>query len=233
MPRVPTAWISASSLPCVTQISGAPTSSTVRFSSSQSAWSEMTSGSSTPRARARCRTRIQPRGDAPTTGSASRRAQRSAIADGGASTMAPASSAFFATVAARRSPSSTPSSRIGEAERHVRAVQIDRPVPAGLAQQRDHALAFAERVAAHDMRAPGEQRHAVEQPGDLVLGLADGGTPAARTSPRSRTRRRGSARTARRSGPGSACSRRSPPPGCRGIRARPARCRARGRRDAA
>ena len=37
MPRAAAAWINASSRPCVTQISGAPTSSMVRSSSSQSA----------------------------------------------------------------------------------------------------------------------------------------------------------------------------------------------------
>ena len=77
------------------------------FSSAQSAWSLITSGSSTPRERARWRTRIQPEARH-TTGSASRRAQRSAMAPGGAITMAPASSALFATVAGRSSPSGTP-----------------------------------------------------------------------------------------------------------------------------
>src|SRR5216683_3896637 len=74
------AWrTTASSLPCVTQTSGAATSSKVASSSSQSAWSEMTSGSSTPLALARCLTRIQP--DAiDTTGSGRRRDQRSATA---------------------------------------------------------------------------------------------------------------------------------------------------------
>ncbi len=119
-----------------------------------------------PRCRARWRTRIQP--DARhVTGSASRRAQRSAIADGGASTMAPASSAFAATVAGRRSPSGTPSAR-RRAQRQQRAVQVDRPVPAGLAQQRDQPLALAQRVAADDVGALREQRHAVQQPADLA-----------------------------------------------------------------
>jgi hypothetical protein len=40
---------SASSRPCVTQTSDAPVSSIVSISSSQSEWSEMMSGSSTPR----------------------------------------------------------------------------------------------------------------------------------------------------------------------------------------
>ncbi len=59
---------------------------------------------------------------------------------------------------------------IGAAQRHLRAVQVDRAVPAGLAQQRDHPLALAERVGADDVRALREQRHAVQQLLDLVRG---------------------------------------------------------------
>ena len=87
---------------CVTQISGAPTSSTVAFSSSQSLWSEITSGNSTPRLFARWRTRIQP--DArhdhrvfqparPTVGNGTGWGQHD---------LAPTSAAFAATVAGRR-----------------------------------------------------------------------------------------------------------------------------------
>ena len=68
----------------------------------------MTSGSSTPPCRARWRTRIQPEAAA-TTGSGRRRDQRSAMAEGGASTICPASSAFAASVAGSSGPSGTPS----------------------------------------------------------------------------------------------------------------------------
>src|SRR5690606_17987943 len=46
MPREPAAWTMASSAPWVIHTSGAATSSMVALSSSQSAWSEMMSGSS-------------------------------------------------------------------------------------------------------------------------------------------------------------------------------------------
>jgi hypothetical protein len=101
-------WMRASSLPWVIQISGAPTSSMVRLRSSQSAWSEMTSGSSTPPCFARWRTRIQPLA-MQVTGSARRRAQRSAMAEGGARTMRPTRSCLAASwVAGRRSPRGMP-----------------------------------------------------------------------------------------------------------------------------
>ena len=48
-------------------------------------------------------------------------------------------------------------------------MQPDRPVPARLAQQRDQPLALAQRVAADDMRPLGKQRHAGQQPADLLL----------------------------------------------------------------
>ena len=51
---------------------GAPVAAMVAVSPSQSAWSEITSGSSTPRWRARARTRIQPDANA-VTGSGKRR----------------------------------------------------------------------------------------------------------------------------------------------------------------
>ena len=81
-------------------------------SSSQSEWSEMMSGSSTPPCLARWRMRIQP--DAKQEiGSGKRRAQRSAKAEGGPTTMAPAKSPFLppSTVAGCRSPRSMPWSR--------------------------------------------------------------------------------------------------------------------------
>ena len=48
----------------------------------------------------------------------------------------------------------------------------------------DQPLAFAQRVAADDMRALGEQRQALQQLGDLLPPAADGGRPAGRRSPR-------------------------------------------------
>ena len=110
MPRLAASWIRASSRPWVTQTSGAATSSRVAFSSSQSLWSLMTSGSSTPLLRARWRTCIQPEA-LQTTGSAMRRAQGPVMAPGGAITMAPRSrslSALDLAVAGRRSPSLMP-----------------------------------------------------------------------------------------------------------------------------
>ena len=53
-----------------------------------------------------------------------------------------------------------------------RAVQIDRRVVAGLAQQRDHALRLAERIGADEMRALGKQRDRAQQLGDLAVGIA-------------------------------------------------------------
>ena len=156
-------WISASSRPCVTQTSGAPTSSTVAFSSSQSAWSEITSGNSTPRDLARWRTRIQPEASA-TTGSASRRAQRSvtAPAERARSRRSARRGRRRSRDGARRAP--RPAARRRAQSGGQRAVQIDRPVPSGLAQQGDQPLALPERVAADDMGALGEQRDARQQP---------------------------------------------------------------------
>ena len=62
----------------------------------------MTSGSSTPRWRARARTRIQPEAKA-VTGSVSRRVQRSCSADGGQSTISPGS-LFGASLTSASSP---------------------------------------------------------------------------------------------------------------------------------
>ena len=100
------AWISGASQPWVTQTSCAPVSSRVRFNSSQSAWSEMISGSSAPLARARARTRIQPEA-ATMTGATGPGTDD----PGGASTIAPARPIAARSVAAatgRRSPSATP-----------------------------------------------------------------------------------------------------------------------------
>ncbi len=65
-----------------------------------------------------------------------------------------------------------------------RAVQENRSLPAGLAQQRDHPLAFAERIAADDMGPVGEQFPAGEQPGDFLVGRRMVEHRQARTSPR-------------------------------------------------
>ena len=53
-----------------------------------------------------------------------------------------------------------------------RAVQIDRRVVAGLAQQRDHALRLAERIGADQMRALRKQRHRRQQLLHLVRRIA-------------------------------------------------------------
>ena len=65
-----------------------------------------------------------------------------------------------------------------------RAVQIDRLVVAGLADQRDHALRLAERIGADQMRALGKHRDGMQELGDLARRHRRGGTPAGRTSPR-------------------------------------------------
>ena len=87
----------------------APASVMVWRSSFQSAWSEITSGSSTPDCRARCLTLIQPEATA-STGSGNRRDQRSLMADGGAMTTCPASSALGTSSDGRNSPSAMPRS---------------------------------------------------------------------------------------------------------------------------
>ena len=76
-------------------------------SSDQSAWSEMISGSSAPRWRARARTPIQPEAIAG-IGSVKRRDQRSAIAEGGQSTIAPLKVSRIASDTSAMSPRSTP-----------------------------------------------------------------------------------------------------------------------------
>ena len=228
MPRLASAWIRASSRPCVTQTSGAPTSSTVRFSSGQSAWSLITSGSSTPRSRARWRTRIQPDATA-TTGSARRRAQRSATAEGGASTIAPRSAALSATVAGRSSPSGTPSSSYRRHSPSERAVEVDRPVPPRFPQQRDHPLALAERVAADDVGPLREQLHRAQQPRDLAGGRRVAEDRQAEGRFRHEHVAGHAARRARRWDRASACSRPTPRPGFPAIPGTPAPSRARAR----
>ncbi len=79
----------------------------VAQSSSQSAWSEITSGNSTPRWRARARTRIQPEAKA-VTGSANLRAQRSLSAEGGQITISPANSPGPARDLLAADPGQTP-----------------------------------------------------------------------------------------------------------------------------
>ena len=53
-----------------------------------------------------------------------------------------------------------------------RAVQIDRLVVAGLADERDDALRLAERIGADEMRPLGKQRDRMQQLGDLAVGIA-------------------------------------------------------------
>src|SRR5258706_15023348 len=72
----------ASSRPWVIQTSAGLSSASVAVSSSQSAWSEMISGSSTARWRARGRTRIQPGAEAG-NGAGGRRGQRAGRGGGG------------------------------------------------------------------------------------------------------------------------------------------------------
>jgi hypothetical protein len=47
-------------------------------------------------------------------------------------------------------------------------MQIDRRIPAGITQERDHPLRFAQRVTADDMRALGKRRDRAQQPSHLV-----------------------------------------------------------------
>jgi hypothetical protein len=47
-------------------------------------------------------------------------------------------------------------------------VQIDGPIPAGLAQECDDPLALAERVDADEVAALGEEAQRMQQPVDLV-----------------------------------------------------------------
>ena len=49
-------------------------------------------------------------------------------------------------------------------------MQIDRRVPAGIAQQRDHPLRLAQRIASHQMAALGLVGHRFQQPGDFRFG---------------------------------------------------------------
>ncbi|GJE41460.1 hypothetical protein AEGHOMDF_0626 [Methylobacterium soli] len=51
------------------------------------------------------------------------------------------------------------------------AVQVDRPVVAGLPQQRHDALRLAERVGADDVGALGKQGHGGQELGDLLAGI--------------------------------------------------------------
>ena len=54
-------------------------------------------------------------------------------------------------------------------ERFHRAMQIDRPLVSGRADQRDHALRLAERIGADEMRALGKQRDRMQELVDLVV----------------------------------------------------------------
>ena len=162
--------ISASSRPWVIHTSFGATSRIVWVSSSQSAWSEMTSGSSTLRCRARWRIRIQPDAIA-VTGSGSRRDQRSLSAPGGQMMILPCE---LVLGRAGRRPQL--------AERHAqllvepaqplhRAVIVDRLVMPARAQLDDHPLRLAQRIGADQHAALRLGVEPVEQPVDLAAGV--------------------------------------------------------------
>ena len=148
----------------------------VAVSSVQSQWSEMTSGSSTPRWRARARTCIQPEAKA-TSGSAKRRTQVAAKAEGGPSTTVPAKSRRGAAGDGGVGELAEGDAAAGVivAEPAQRAVEVDRRVVAGVAQQADHPLRLAERVDADEVGALGELRRARRAAADLVerVGVAE------------------------------------------------------------
>ena len=129
----------------------------------------MISGSSTPPCLARWRMRIQP--DAKQEiGSGKRRAQRSAKADGGPTTIAPAKSRFRAALDGRRPEVAEIDALrlVIFAELRQRAVDVDRLAVAGVADQPDDALRLAERIGADEMRALRELLGRFDELGDLV-----------------------------------------------------------------
>ncbi len=133
-----------------------------------------------PPCRARARTRIHPEAKA-VTGSGNRRVQISDVADGGASVMVPASAGLL-HAPGRPELAEGDAAALDNSPVIVfhRAVQIDRRVIAGRAQQRDHALRLAERIGADQMRALGKQRHGRQQLLHLIGGIAVRETPAGR-----------------------------------------------------
>ena len=134
---------------------------------------------------ARARAHAHPaRGESRAPDRESAATRRSCSADGGQSAMAPASSALLAPRTSSQLAEIDAALCVVARDLLHRAVQIDRLVVAGLAEQRDDALRLAERIGADEMRALGKQRDRVQQLGDLAVGVADGGTPAGRTSPR-------------------------------------------------
>ena len=160
-------WTRASSWPWVTQTSPAPVSRIVRQRSSQSEWSEITRGSSTPFCRARARTRIQPEAKHE-TGSGKRRDQRSWSEEGGQTTMAPAKLPALGGRDLRRVARGDALAFVEFGQALHRAMEIDRLVVALLADQRHDPLRLAERIGADDMGALGKERDRVEQLADLV-----------------------------------------------------------------
>ena len=135
----------------------------------------MTSGNSTWRCRARARTRIQPEANTG-NGSAKRRDQRSAMATGGAITIAPAKSCCHSSsVAGASGPRSTPMRFIQRVQLCQRAMHVNRPVVTRLAQQTDKPLRLAERIGADQMRALGKLRDRFQKLCDLarVIGMAE------------------------------------------------------------
>ena len=125
----------------------------------------MISGSSTPPCLARWRMRIQPEAKQ-ATGSGKRRAQRSAKAEGGPTTIAPAKSCLRAGLDRRRLEVAEIDALalVVVAELRQRAVDVDRLVVAGVAHQPDDALRLAERIGADQMRALGKLLDRFQQP---------------------------------------------------------------------
>ena len=106
------------------------------------------------------------------TGSGKRRAQTSFSAEGGQSVIVPASSALLAPRTGAQFAERDAALDVIVRDLLHRAVQIDRRVVAGLAQQRDHALRLAERIGADQMRALGKQRDGTQKFCDLAVGIA-------------------------------------------------------------
>ena len=163
------------------------------------------------------------------SGSGSRRDQRSAMAEGGASTISPFSSSRLAPVADLSVAEAHAERFVKRAAFDQRAVQIDRALIARLAQQRDHALAFAEAIDADHMRALGKLRARLQQLRHLLARVA-------MLEHRQREGRLGDEQIARHELEGGAgrigaraCSRPRPRRGRPSTRSALARCRARGR----
>jgi hypothetical protein len=104
------------------------------------------------------------------TGSGKRLVQISEVADGGASVMVPARSAFLDALDRAQFAERDAAALVIARDLFHRAVQIDRRVVAGFAKQRDHALRLAERIGADQMRPLRKQRDRGQELPDLVAG---------------------------------------------------------------